>query len=138
MPMRMKPLPILYNAPDCGRQLRYPISQAASSAQPPCEPAVRMLESRTRRDSDADPASTSLDAGAGKKGHGQRIKLSPGFLAREGVFATDMPSKLSKEAKRFAAATRRHLKESRAISMLGFDLEAASPGHAVLRMDGGR
>jgi|GEM_PF-154638 len=36
---------------------------------------------------------------------------------------------------KLAAATRRHLKESRAISMLGFDLEAASPGHAVLRMD---
>ena len=45
-----------------------------------------------------------------------------------------MPSKLSKEAKRFAAATRQHLKESRAIAMLGFDLEAASLGHAVLRM----
>jgi len=46
-----------------------------------------------------------------------------------------MPSKGSNDAKRFVAATRRHLKESRAIAMLGFDLEAASPGHAVLRMD---
>ena len=46
-----------------------------------------------------------------------------------------MPSKISREAKRFEAATRQHLRESRAITMLGFDLEAASPGHAVLRMD---
>lgn len=46
-----------------------------------------------------------------------------------------MPGKLSKEAKHFVAATRRHLKESRAIHMLGFDLEAASHGRAVLRMD---
>jgi uncharacterized protein (TIGR00369 family) len=46
-----------------------------------------------------------------------------------------MPSNVSKEAKRFAAATRRHLKRSRAISMLGFDLETASLGRAVLRMD---
>ncbi len=46
-----------------------------------------------------------------------------------------MRSKLSKEAKRFAAATRQHLKESRAIAMLGFDLESVSLGHAVLRMD---
>jgi uncharacterized protein (TIGR00369 family) len=46
-----------------------------------------------------------------------------------------MPRKLSREAKRFEAATRQHLRESRAIAMLGFDLEAASLGHAVLRMD---
>jgi uncharacterized protein (TIGR00369 family) len=46
-----------------------------------------------------------------------------------------MPGKRSKEAKRFAAVTRQHLKESRAIEMLGFDLESASLGQAVLRMD---
>ena len=46
-----------------------------------------------------------------------------------------MPTKLSREAKRFEAATRQHLRESRATAMLGFDLEAASPGRAVLRMD---
>ena len=32
-------------------------------------------------------------------------------------------------------ATRRHLKKSRAIRMLGFELEAVSPGRAVLRLD---
>ena len=41
----------------------------------------------------------------------------------------------SAEARRFEAATRRHLKESRAISMLGFELESAAPGRAVLRLD---
>ena len=41
----------------------------------------------------------------------------------------------SAEARRFAAATRRHLKESRAIAMLGFELESAGPGRAVLRLD---
>ena len=35
----------------------------------------------------------------------------------------------------FVAATRQHLKESRAIALLGFDLESAAPGRAVLRMD---
>ena len=40
----------------------------------------------------------------------------------------------SSEARRFAAATRRHLKESRAIAMLGFKLESAAPGRAVLRL----
>jgi uncharacterized protein (TIGR00369 family) len=46
-----------------------------------------------------------------------------------------MRKKLSKEARAFAAATRRHLKESRAIAMLGFALESASRGHAILRLD---
>ena len=41
----------------------------------------------------------------------------------------------SAESRRFAAATRRHLKESRAIAMLGFELESASRGRAVLRLD---
>jgi len=41
----------------------------------------------------------------------------------------------SAEARRFAAATRRNLKESRAIAMLGFELESAAPGRAVLRLD---
>jgi uncharacterized protein (TIGR00369 family) len=48
-----------------------------------------------------------------------------------------MARKLSREAKRFANATRRHLKASRAIRFLGFDLEGASEGHAVLRMQAG-
>jgi uncharacterized protein (TIGR00369 family) len=51
------------------------------------------------------------------------------------VFATNMPSNPSREARRFEVATRRHLKQSRAIAMLGFDLETASRGRAVLRMD---
>ena len=46
-----------------------------------------------------------------------------------------MRTKLSKEAKAFEAATRRHLKQSRAVGMLGFALESASRGHAVLRLD---
>lgn len=39
------------------------------------------------------------------------------------------------QTKRFIKATRRHLKGSRAVALLGFDLETAEPGHAVLRMD---
>ena len=46
-----------------------------------------------------------------------------------------MRKKLSKQARAFEAATRRHLKESRAISMLGFELESARRGEAVLRLD---
>jgi len=46
-----------------------------------------------------------------------------------------MGEKLSKEARAFEAATRRHLKKSRAIAMLGFELESASCGHAILRLD---
>jgi len=46
-----------------------------------------------------------------------------------------MGKKLSKEARAFEAATRRQLKESRAIAMLGFELESASRGHAILRLD---
>jgi uncharacterized protein (TIGR00369 family) len=46
-----------------------------------------------------------------------------------------MKNKLSKEARAFEAATRRHLKESRAIAMLGFELESASRGGAVLRLE---
>jgi uncharacterized protein (TIGR00369 family) len=45
-----------------------------------------------------------------------------------------MGSKLSKEAKRLAA-TRRHMKRSRAIAMLGFALEAVGEGRAVLRLN---
>jgi uncharacterized protein (TIGR00369 family) len=48
-----------------------------------------------------------------------------------------MAKKLSKEARALEAATRRHLKESRAIALLGFALESASPGRAVLRLDAG-
>src|SRR5258707_2525618 len=47
-----------------------------------------------------------------------------------------MRKKLSKEARAFEAATRRHLKESRAITMLGFELESASRGHAILWLEG--
>jgi uncharacterized protein (TIGR00369 family) len=46
-----------------------------------------------------------------------------------------MGKKVSKEARAIAAATRRHLKKSRAITMLGFRLESASRGRAVLRLD---
>jgi len=46
-----------------------------------------------------------------------------------------MRKKLSKEERAFEAATRRHLKESRAIAMLGFTLESASRGRAVLRLE---
>src|ERR1700758_495442 len=46
-----------------------------------------------------------------------------------------MAKKLSKKARAFEAATRRHLKESRAIAMLGFALESASHGRAGLRVD---
>ena len=46
-----------------------------------------------------------------------------------------MSKKISKEARAFEAATRRHLKESRAIATLGFALESASRGHAILRLD---
>jgi uncharacterized protein (TIGR00369 family) len=43
--------------------------------------------------------------------------------------------KESKEAKKLTAATRRHMKKSRAIAMLGFALEAVAEGRAVLRLD---
>jgi uncharacterized protein (TIGR00369 family) len=46
-----------------------------------------------------------------------------------------MGKNVSKGARAFAVATRRHLKKSRAIAMLGFRLESASRGHAVLRLD---
>ena len=37
-------------------------------------------------------------------------------------------------SKGFISATRKHLKGSRAIALLGFDLETAEPGRAVLRL----
>jgi len=46
-----------------------------------------------------------------------------------------MKSKLSREGRALTASTRRHLKKSRAIAMLGFDLEAVSRGGATLRLD---
>jgi uncharacterized protein (TIGR00369 family) len=46
-----------------------------------------------------------------------------------------MRRKLSKQARAFEAATRRYLKQSRAIAMLGFELESASRGRAVLRLE---
>jgi uncharacterized protein (TIGR00369 family) len=46
-----------------------------------------------------------------------------------------MRGKLSKEAKKLTAATRRHMKKSPAIAMLGFALEAVAKGRAVLRLD---
>ena len=39
------------------------------------------------------------------------------------------------EAKRFLQATRRHLKASRAVRLLGFAVEKVEPGRAVLRMN---
>jgi uncharacterized protein (TIGR00369 family) len=46
-----------------------------------------------------------------------------------------MRNKLSKASRELTALTRRHLKKSRAIAMLGFDLEAVSRGRAILRLD---
>jgi uncharacterized protein (TIGR00369 family) len=46
-----------------------------------------------------------------------------------------MRGKPANEVKKLTAATRRHLKESRVIAMLGFALESASQGHAILRLD---
>ena len=46
-----------------------------------------------------------------------------------------MRGKQSKEARKLMAATRRHMKKSRAIAMLGFALEAVGEGRAVLRLD---
>jgi acyl-CoA thioesterase len=43
--------------------------------------------------------------------------------------------KQSKEAKKLMAATRRHMKRSRAIAMLGFALDSVAEGRAVLRLD---
>lgn len=46
-----------------------------------------------------------------------------------------MPSKQSNQGRTLTAATRRHLKESRAIALFGFKLDAVSPGRAALRLD---
>jgi uncharacterized protein (TIGR00369 family) len=46
-----------------------------------------------------------------------------------------MRGKRSKEATKLMAATRRQMKKSRAIAMLGFALEAVVEGRAVLRLD---
>ena len=43
-------------------------------------------------------------------------------------------SQKAQKNKGFISATRKHLKASRAIGLLGFDLETAEPGHAVLRL----
>jgi len=46
-----------------------------------------------------------------------------------------MKSKPSQEARQLTVSMRRHLKKSRAIAMLGFDLEGVSRGRAILRLD---
>ena len=46
-----------------------------------------------------------------------------------------MQGKLAKEAKKLTDATQQHLRKSRAIAMLGFELESASRGRAILRLD---
>jgi uncharacterized protein (TIGR00369 family) len=46
-----------------------------------------------------------------------------------------LKSKTEKEAKRFKAALRRRLKESRATKLMGFALDHVEPGRAVLRLD---
>ena len=46
-----------------------------------------------------------------------------------------MKGKQSREARKLMAATRRHMKKSRAIAMLGFALEAVGEGRAILRLD---
>jgi len=103
-----------------------------------------MLESRTRRNR---PGLTSTQLDAAARQNVTRLKGQTALIRGGGtgvgraVFPriegdwTDMGKKLSKEARAFEAATRRHLKESRAISMLGFELESASRGHAILRLD---
>ena len=49
-----------------------------------------------------------------------------------------MRKKLAKASPKLMAATRRHLKKSRAVTMLGFDLEGVSRGRAILRLDARR
>jgi uncharacterized protein (TIGR00369 family) len=49
--------------------------------------------------------------------------------------AATTSGKRFKEAKKLTAATRRHMKKSRAIAMLGFALESVAKGRAVLRLD---
>ena len=44
-------------------------------------------------------------------------------------------SKADSQAKRYKAAVRRRLKESRAMELMGFALEEVEPGRAVLRLD---
>jgi uncharacterized protein (TIGR00369 family) len=46
-----------------------------------------------------------------------------------------MRGKPAKSEKELTAATRRHLRASRAVAMLGFTLESASHGRAILRLD---
>ena len=46
-----------------------------------------------------------------------------------------LKSKTDREAKRFKAALRRRLKESRATELMGFALDHVEPGRAVLRLD---
>jgi uncharacterized protein (TIGR00369 family) len=46
-----------------------------------------------------------------------------------------LKSKTDKEAKRFKAALRRRLKESRATELMGFALDHVESGRAVLRLD---
>ena len=48
-----------------------------------------------------------------------------------------MARKLSKEAKRNTQVARRTMKKSRAMVLLGFEVEAVERGRAVLRMDAG-
>jgi uncharacterized protein (TIGR00369 family) len=46
-----------------------------------------------------------------------------------------MKSKTNNQAKRYKAALRRRLKESRAMELMGFALDDVEPGRAVLRLD---
>jgi uncharacterized protein (TIGR00369 family) len=54
---------------------------------------------------------------------------------REVRLVAIMRDKQSKKTQKLMAATRQHMKKSRAISMLGFALEAVGDGRAVLRLD---
>jgi uncharacterized protein (TIGR00369 family) len=57
-------------------------------------------------------------------------------LGWDGVQAvTTTRGKRHREARKLMAVTRRHMKESRAIAMLGFALESVAEGRAVLRLD---
>jgi uncharacterized protein (TIGR00369 family) len=46
-----------------------------------------------------------------------------------------MPRKLSNQAKRFTELARQSLKQSRAVELMGFEVEVVEKGRAVLRVD---
>src|SRR5258707_13712422 len=69
---------------------------------------------------------------SGRKRDTGRWPLAATWLIEEA--GSGMQSKRFREARRLKASMRRHLKKSRAIAMLGFELEAVSQGRASLRL----